>query len=68
MARQTIESRSHSGIKIKICSTLLLHSKEGRITKIGTRLQKAQSGYDKEQNVTAINWRSNQQAQGSKIL
>jgi len=35
---------------------------------IGTRLQEAQPGYDKGQNTTAINWRSNQQAQGSKIL
>ena len=35
---------------------------------IGTRLQEAQPGYDKGQNATAINWRSNQQAQESKIL
>jgi len=35
---------------------------------IGTRLQEAQLGYDKGQNATAINWRSNQQAQGSEIL
>ena len=35
---------------------------------VGTRLQEAQSGYDKGQNATAINWRSNQQAQGSEIL
>ena len=55
MVEQTIESRSHSRIKIKICSTLLLYSKERRITKVGTRLHKAQSGYDKGQNTTAIN-------------
>ena len=47
---------------------MLLHSKEEWITMIGTRLQEAQPGYDKGQNTTAINWRSNQQAQGSKIL
>ena len=35
---------------------------------VGTRLQEAQPGYDKEQNATVINWRSNRQAQRSKIL
>ena len=59
MVGQTIKSRSHSGIEIKICSTMLLHSKEGQITIVGTRLQEAQLGYDKGQNATAINWRSN---------
>ena len=59
MIGRTIEGGSYSGIEIKICSTVLLHSKEGRITMISTRLQKAQSGYDKEQNTTAIDWRSN---------
>ena len=68
MVGQAIEGRSHSGIEIKICSTMFLHSKEGQITMIGTRLQEAQPGYDKGQNTTAINWRSNQQAQGSEIL
>ena len=47
---------------------MLLQSKEGQITTIGTRLQKAQPGYDKGQNTTTINWRSNRQAQGSEIL
>ena len=47
---------------------MLLHSKEGQITTIGTRLQKAQPDYDKGQNTTAINWRSNRQAQESEIL
>ena len=47
---------------------MLLHSKEGWITTIGTRLQEAQPGYNKGQNATAINWRSNRQAQRSKIL
>jgi len=47
---------------------MLLHSKEEWITMIGTRLQEAQPGYNNGQNATAINWRSNQQAQGSKIL
>ena len=68
MDGQTIESRSHSEIKIMICSTMLLYSKEGQITMVGTRLQEAQSGYNKGQNTTTINWRSNQQAQESKIL
>jgi len=56
---QAIESRSYSGIEIKICSTMFLHSKEGWITMIGTRLQETQPGYNKGQNTTAINWRSN---------
>ena len=47
---------------------MFLHSKEGQITMIGTRLQEAQPGYDKGQNTTAINWRSNRQAQEGKIL
>jgi len=68
MVGQAIEGGSYSGIEIKICSTMLLHSKEGQITMIGTRLQEAQPGYNKEQNATAINWRSNRQAQGSEIL
>jgi len=59
MVGQAIEGRSYSGIEIKICSTMLLHSKEGQITMIGTRLQEAQLSYDKEQNTTAIDWRSN---------
>ena len=54
MVGRAIEGRSHSGIKIKMCSTMFLHSKEGTITTTGTRLQKAQPDYD-----TAINWRSN---------
>jgi len=68
MVGRTIEGRFYSEIKIKICSTMLLHSKEGQITMIGTRLQETQPGYNKGQNITAINWRSNQQAQGSEIL
>ena len=68
MVGRAIESGSYNRIKIKICSTMFLHSKERRITTIGTRLQEAQPGYDKGQNATAINWRSNRQAQGSKIL
>ena len=59
MVGQIVESGSHSGIEIKICSTMFLHSKEGWITMIGTRLQEAQPDYDKGQNTTAINWRSN---------
>ncbi len=47
---------------------MLLHSKEGRITTIGTGLQKAQPGYDKGQDATATNWRSNQQTQGAKYF
>ena len=52
---RAIESRSYSGIEIKICSIMLLHSKERQITTIGTRLQETQPGYNKGQNTTAIN-------------
>ena len=38
VARQTAQSRTNSGIKIMICSPLFLHSKEGWITVIGSRL------------------------------
>ena len=34
----------------------------------GSRLQEVKSSYDKGQNATTINWRSNRQAQGGKIL
>ena len=68
MVGWTIESKSHSEIKIKICSTMLLHSKEGWISIVGTKLQEAQSDYDKGQNAITINWRSNWQVQGSEIL
>ena len=39
MVEQTAKGWTHSGIKVKICCTMLLHSKEGQITTIGTRLQ-----------------------------
>ena len=68
MVRRTIVSGSYSGIEIKIRSTMLLHSKEGWITTIGTRLQEAQPDYNKRQETTVTNWRSNRQTQGSEIL
>jgi len=35
---QTTEGQTNSGIKVKICCTMLLHSKEGQIIMIGTGL------------------------------
>ena len=35
---------------------------------VGSRLQEVKPGYDKEQDATTTNWRSNRQTQRSKIL
>ena len=35
---------------------------------VGSRLQEVKPGYDKGQNTTTSNWRSNRQTQRSKIL
>ena len=51
-----------------ICSPLLLHSEEGQFTAIGSRLQEAQLGHNKEQDATTSNWRSDRQTKGDKIL
>ena len=58
MVGQTIKSWTHSGIKIKIYSSMLLYSKERQIITFGTRLSKAQSSYDQKQNTIAFNRRS----------
>ena len=62
MARQTTQGRTHCRVKIKIYSILLLYSKEGQFTMIGSRLQEIKPGHHKGQNATTSNWRSNQQA------
>ena len=41
VVRQTTQNRFNCGIKIKICSTLFLYSKEEWFTIVGSRLQKA---------------------------
>ena len=51
-----------------ICSTMILHSKEGWITTISTRLQEIKPAYDKRQDTTTLNWRSNQQVKECQIL
>ena len=38
VARGTTQGRTDSGIEITICSTLLLHSKEGQFIMIGSGL------------------------------
>ena len=38
MARRTTQGRTHYGIKVKICSILLLYSKEERFIIVGSRL------------------------------
>ena len=47
IVRQTTQSRFNYGIKIKICSTLFLYSKEGWFT---SRLQETQSSHNKGQD------------------
>jgi len=68
MVRRTTQGRTYSGIKFKICSTMLLYSKEEQISIISTRLQKVKPVYNKKQDTITINWRSNLQAQGCKIF
>ena len=68
MARQTAQSRTHCGIKVKIHGILFLHSKERRFTTIGSRLQEVKPGHNKGQNATASNWRDNQQTQRGEIF
>jgi len=45
MAGQTTKDRINQGIQVKICGTLLLHSKEGCIITIGTRLPEIKSSH-----------------------
>ena len=47
MARWIVESRINCGIQVKICSTILLHSKEEQIIMINIRLLEIQPIYDK---------------------
>ena len=58
MVGQTVKSQINKGIQVKICGAMFLHSKEGQITTIGTRLQETESSNNKEQNTITFNWRS----------
>ena len=42
------------GIKLKICGTIFLHSKEGWISMISTGLQKIELAHDQGQNTITI--------------
>jgi len=55
---QTTEGQTNSGIKVKICGTMLLYSKEGWITTIGIELQEIGLSNNKGQNTITFNWRS----------
>jgi len=57
VARGTTQGRTDSGIKIMICSTLLLHSKEGQIITTSTRLQEIKPDHYQEQNTITVNWK-----------
>jgi len=47
---------------------MFLYSKNIWVITTGTRLQKVEPIYDKEQDSTTLDWGSNQQTQGGKIL
>ena len=47
--------RTNYRIKFIIYSTMLLHSKEGWVTAIGTRLPEIKPVYDKEQDAITFN-------------
>ena len=46
MIGQTTQSGSNSGIKVKICNTMFLHSKEGWLPTVGSRLSKVKPGHN----------------------
>ena len=68
MVRQTTQSWANSRIKITICSTIFLHLKEKQVITASSRLQEIKPSHDKEQDITILDRRSNQQIEGSKIL
>jgi len=47
MAGQATQGRTHCGIKVKICSILLLYSKERWFIMVGSRLQEVKPGHNK---------------------
>ena len=49
------QGKTYSGIKLKICGTMFLYSKERWILMVSLRLQKVKLAHKKRQNVTAIN-------------
>ena len=55
MVGWTIESGINQGIEVVICGILFLHSKEGWIPMVGSRLSEVKSSYHQGQNATTIN-------------
>ena len=47
MIRRTTQDKTYSGIKLKIYSTMLLYSKERKISINSTELQKVELAYNK---------------------
>jgi len=68
MVGQTIKGKINHRMKVKICSTMLLYSKERQITMTSSGLQKTKPSYNKRQDITTLNRRSNQQIEESKVL
>ena len=48
--------------------TVFLHPKERWFTMIGPGLQKIKLSYDKRQDATSFNWKSNRQAERGKVF
>ena len=68
MVRQTTKDRINHRIKVKIYSTMFLHSKERQITTASLGLQETKPSHNERQDTTTLNRRSNQQIEGSKVL
>ena len=58
MVGQTTKNWTHSGTKVKICSSMLLYSKEKQVIIVGSRLSKTQSSYNQRQDASPANRRS----------
>ena len=62
------QGRINHEIKFKICDIISLHSKERWIIMISTGLQEVEPVYNKEQDATALNWRSDWQVKICQVL
>ena len=64
---QTTQDRINHRIKFKICSIMVLYSKERWITMIDTRLLEIEPVYNQGQDATTFNWRSHRQIKEGKV-
>jgi len=61
-------SKTNCGIKLKIYSTMFLYSKKGQVIIISMGLLKVEPTYNKGQDSTILNWKSNQHTKEGEIL